>query len=101
MVWTKNPDYEPKTKEQKFGYLVEELGEVQQAAGKCLRFGLFNHNPETGLLETNAEMLLRELDDLEGAIKLFREELLGIPELKEKLSGQLSLQLGRVGKEGA
>lgn len=73
----KRPEYEPKTAEQRLGYLVEECGEVLAAAGKSLRWGLLSVNPEipTSEQETNAEWLARELDDLEAAIARVREVL--------------------------
>lgn len=86
------PGYEPKTVGQAIGYLVEEAGEVLAAAGKSLRGGLDSVNPECATCgevahgcnaghdfqsqpETNQEWLLREVDDLEGAISRFREAL--------------------------
>ena len=72
-----DPRYTPRTTEQKLGYLVEECGEVLAAAGKTLRWGLRCYNPEVPIekRETNAEWLLRELLDLERAIKFIREDL--------------------------
>jgi NTP pyrophosphatase (non-canonical NTP hydrolase) len=65
------PQYEPKTPAQKLGYLVEECGEVLAAAGKTLRWGPDSANPEVppSQQETNREWLLRELADLNGAIR--------------------------------
>ena len=58
-------------------HVVEECGEVLAAAGKCQRWGMDSVNPE--LLpedqETNREWLLRELDELEGAIARLRKEM--------------------------
>jgi NTP pyrophosphatase (non-canonical NTP hydrolase) len=67
--------YEPKTWEQKLGYLVEESGEVLAAAGKTLRWGPMSTNPELPpeRRETNSAWLRRELEDLERAIRLIRE----------------------------
>jgi len=63
------PQYEPKNMQQRLGYLVEECGEVLAAAGKTIRWGLDGFNPEPGASrETNAEWLLREIQDLKGAI---------------------------------
>lgn len=86
------PEYEPKTVEQRIGYLVEEAGEVSErlgdvlaAAGKSIRWGLEGSNPELPPehRETNREWLLRaltalepELADLAEAIKRAREGLL-------------------------
>ena len=62
---------------QKFGYLVEECGEVQAAVGKTIRWGLDSYNPELPEeeRETNREWVLRELKDLEQAIKIVKEVL--------------------------
>lgn len=59
-------EYEPKTLQQKLGYLVEECGEVQAAVGKTLRWGLHSTNPELPpeQQETNLDWILRELHDL-------------------------------------
>jgi len=69
--------YEPKTLQQALGYLVEEAGEVQAAVGKSLRWGLDSVNPELPEheQEANAYWVLRELKDLEGAIKRVRRFL--------------------------
>ncbi len=69
--------YWPKTQKQKLGYLIEECGEVMAAVGKTLRWGLESTNPESKAMrpETNRDWVLRELDDLELAIKLVRESL--------------------------
>ena len=58
-------------------HLVEECGEVLAAAGKTQRWGPDSYNPEIPEIEreTNREWLLRELDDLEGAIGRARREL--------------------------
>lgn len=71
------PQYEPKTINQKLGYLVEECGEVQAAVGKTIRWGLESTNPELPPeeQETNRDWVLRELDDLERAIRYAREAL--------------------------
>jgi NTP pyrophosphatase (non-canonical NTP hydrolase) len=67
--------YRPKTLPQKLGYLVEEMGEVQAAVGKSIRWGLDSYNPELPQdeRELNGDWILRELKDLEGAIALVRE----------------------------
>lgn len=70
------PRYAPKTLEQKLGYLVEECGEVLAAVGKTQRWGLESCNPEPGASrETNREWIIRELHDLEQAIKIIRDEI--------------------------
>lgn len=71
--------YEPKTLQQKLGYLIEECGEVMQATGKSVRWGLDSYNPEVPRMpkDTNQDWLLRELDDLERAIGYVRSALGG------------------------
>ncbi len=73
----KKPHYEPRTLPQKLGYLVEECGETQAAIGKTIRWGLESFNPEVPEeeRETNRDWILRELNDLEVAIKYVRDEL--------------------------
>ncbi len=68
----KNPQYVPLTPEAVMGYLIEEAGEVQQVAGKILRWGL-NSRYDNG--ETNRQAILRELSDLELAVSIIREIL--------------------------
>lgn len=69
-------EYEPKTVQQKLGLLVEECGEVQAAVGKTFRWGLESFNPEPGASrETNRKWILREINDLEGAIARVRVAL--------------------------
>ncbi len=72
-----NPEYMPDGEEQILGYLVEEAGEVLAAVGKSQRWGLESCNPELsrGEQEENGFWILRELIDLERAIKLTREML--------------------------
>lgn len=72
-----NPKYEPKTLQAKLGYLVGECGEVMAATGKSIRWGLDSYNPEVPRMpkDTNQDWLLRELDDLERAIKYVRDAL--------------------------
>jgi NTP pyrophosphatase (non-canonical NTP hydrolase) len=71
------PEYVPRTLVQKLGKLVEECGEVQQAVGKSLRFGLAGVNPELPKeqQETNCDYLLREIEGLEEAIAIVRNAL--------------------------
>lgn len=70
--------YQPKTLRQKFGYLVEECGEVLAAAGKTLRWGTESVNPELPHVEqeTNRQWVLREITDLRRALDFVEEELL-------------------------
>ena len=58
-------------------HVVEECGEVLAAAGKCQRWGVRSVNPllPPEKQEMNRDWLLRELDDLEGAIARLRKEL--------------------------
>lgn len=65
-----NPKYEPRTREQFYGYLIEECGEVLHAAGKTLRWGERSYNPDLppAQREANVEWLRREMRDLRGAI---------------------------------
>jgi hypothetical protein len=71
------PEYEPKTIEQKLGYVVEECGEVLAAIGKAQRWGLENFNPEIPIDErvTNRDWILRELIDLRAGIDKLRKDL--------------------------
>lgn len=71
------PQYEPILPIQKYGYLIEECGEVMHATGKLLRWGeqSVNHELTEDLQVTNRDWLLRELDDLEGAMKRVRDML--------------------------
>lgn len=76
---TVKPEYEPQTIAQMLGYLVEECGEVMAAVGKAQRWGLASSNPELpeDQRETNGDWILREMDDLEGAILRLRAALTG------------------------
>jgi hypothetical protein len=69
------PQYEPKTRGQFYGYLIEECGELMAAAGKTLRWGEDSFNPEIPAeqREDNIDWLLRELKDLKGAIRRFEK----------------------------
>lgn len=64
--------FESKHVHQALGHVVEEMGEALQAAGKAQRWGLGSKNPFETNGETNAEWLLRELEDVEITIKLLR-----------------------------
>ena len=53
----------------------EEAGEVQQAIGKCMRFGLLDKNPKgTGTQPTNWVELRREVHDLVAVYELLCDE---------------------------
>lgn len=58
------------------GKLVEELGELQAAIGKTMRWGRESFNPELPVeqQETNANWIEREIDDVLGAIENYRQE---------------------------
>lgn len=58
-------------------HAIEECGEFLAAAGKTQRWGLQSYNPELKpkQRETNVRWLLREMDDLEGAITRLRKKL--------------------------
>lgn len=64
------PQYEPKTREQFYGYLIEECGEVLHAAGKTLRWGELGCNPELPMRDRipNIQWLRAEMKDLRGAL---------------------------------
>ena len=52
-------------------YLLEELGEAQQAIGKVLRHGYMSYDPTiAGPRPTNREMLERELGDVQRAMHM-------------------------------
>ncbi len=69
--------YEPKTEQQKLGYLVEECGETLAAVGKSQRWGLESFNPELDnpSAEENHEWVLREIKDLKRAIRIVEKHL--------------------------
>jgi hypothetical protein len=69
--------YPPQTLKEKLGYLIEECAEVLQAAGKTLRFGLENFNPELPVQQRikNKDWLLEEIKDLRYAMYLVEEDL--------------------------
>lgn len=64
------PEYEPETREQHYGYAIEEAGEFLHAAGKTLRWGEFSTNPELPAAKrvTNLAWLRDEMRDLRGAL---------------------------------
>lgn len=59
------------------GKTVEELGELQAALGKTIRFGWNNFNPEVPFeqRETNRAWVLREMADVRGALDNLQKEL--------------------------
>lgn len=64
------PQYEPTTREQFYGYAIEEAGEFLHAAGKTLRWGENSTNPELPKSQrvTNIAWLRAEMRDLRGAL---------------------------------
>jgi hypothetical protein len=66
--------FAPRTIDEAFGCVVEELGEATAAAGKLTRYGPFSVNPllRHDQQETNLAWLLRELGDVEQRIADFR-----------------------------
>ena len=85
------------TREEKLVLLIEECGEVIQAATKCLRFGWDIEHPDYGI---NHKVLAKEIGDLIGVvdslpldsdiIKLFRSiKMIKAERIKKELaSGQ-------------
>lgn len=71
------PQYEPKTREQFYGYAIEEAGEFLHAAGKIIRWGEHSVNPELPLAaqESNLVWLRREMKDLRGALDRLERHL--------------------------
>jgi hypothetical protein len=52
------------------GKLIEEMGELQAALGKTIRWGWQSYNPELpeDQRETNESWVEREIEDVRGAI---------------------------------
>ena len=59
------------------GKTVEELGELQAALGKTLRWGWDSYNPELPQAEreTNESWVRREIADVRGALDNLEKEL--------------------------
>lgn len=59
------------------GKTIEELGELQAALGKSLRWGWESYNPELPpeQRETNAEWVRREIADVRGALDNLEREM--------------------------
>lgn len=59
------------------GKMVEECGELQAALGKTLRWGWLSVNPELPKeeQETNANWVLREMEDVKNAIENLKDEI--------------------------
>ena len=64
------PGYEPTTALGMFGWILEETGEVLQAVGKSMRFGLDGKNPDLPEeeRESNLDAIVRESEDLWRAV---------------------------------
>lgn len=62
------------------GRTVEELGELQAALGKTLRWGWLSFNPELSpeQRETNADWVRREIADVREAVNNLECELNGV-----------------------
>lgn len=58
------PGYEPQAVGQALGQVVEECGEVCQAIGKAMRFGIWSSNPEAPEKGNNRDQILSEIADL-------------------------------------
>lgn len=52
--------------------ISEEAGEVVQAVGKCLRFGMIDENPNNGYV-SNGDQLIQEVNDLIALVELLGE----------------------------
>ena len=59
------------------GKVIEEMGELQAALGKTLRFGWDSSNPLLPVeqRETNRDWVIREMRDLQGALDNFALEM--------------------------
>lgn len=59
------------------GKAIEELGELQAALGKSLRWGWASTNPELppAARETNVDWVRREIADVRGALENLEREL--------------------------
>lgn len=77
-----HPEYIKPGFDQAKARLIEEIGEVLQAIGKCDRFGWKNCYPEGS--DSNSVKLYAELSDLQFAIDAFNDEF-----LKKLLEGEI------------
>ena len=59
------------------GKAIEELGELQAALGKSLRWGWQSYNPEIPHIEreTNAQWVRREIADVRNALDNLEKEM--------------------------
>jgi hypothetical protein len=72
-----NPKYMRPSVEFAVGKLVEELGELQAALGKTIRWGWQSYNPELpeAERETNEDWVVREMKDVGNAINHLLDEI--------------------------
>jgi NTP pyrophosphatase (non-canonical NTP hydrolase) len=75
-----NEKYLPQDPAGRMARLVEECGEVLQALGKAVRFGMQNSHPKGG--PNNREALLLELDDLIHAANAVKADLYEVGRLE-------------------
>src|SRR3954466_16210942 len=81
------------TRDELLILLIEECGEVIQAATKCLRFGFHYHHPGYGI---NCAVLTAEIGDLMGvvdALPLSRDSLEQFRKMKIAKAVQVKRQL--------
>lgn len=71
---TIKPQYKSKSVEQAIAHIVEECGELIAAYGKGKRWGWQSVNPELPKeqQETNQDWFIRELRDLERAVRAYQ-----------------------------
>ncbi len=72
-----NPKYMRPGLEFAVGKAVEEMGELQAAIGKSLRWGWNSTNPElpVGDRETNQVWVRREIEDVRHALENLEKEM--------------------------
>lgn len=72
-----NPKYMRPGLDFAVGKAVEELGELQSALGKTLRWGWSSTNPELpeAEREPNASWVRREIEDVRGALDNLEKEM--------------------------
>ncbi len=64
--------------------LSEEMGEVQQAIGKILRFGLDDSAPDILNAEPNSQLLVKEIHDVLALIGMVEAELNLTPTFRQR-----------------
>jgi len=72
-----DPKYMEEGVDFAIGKAVEELGELQAALGKTIRFGLFSVNPELHHTEqeSNSLWIKREIKDVREALANLEHEI--------------------------